>query len=160
MDFITIADEPYADEMLNFELAPERRLALFLDSVFDLLRIAAQSRFLILPLGVREAWYYAILELDDDRLAELRSMLDGERARDYDFRRAGLTGPELHAKLAGYANARTMFHARGGLGHFRSAIRWAKSILGSLAKELPFAEFLLELIEFIENAVHDTEDIR
>ena len=72
MDFITIADEPYADEVLNFELAPQRRLALFLDSV----------------------------------------------------------------------------------------LRWAKSILGSLTKELPFSEFLLELIEFIENAVHDTEDIR
>lgn len=160
MDFITIADEPYADEMLNFELAPERRLALFLESIFDLLRIAAQSRFLILPLGVREAWYYAILDLDDDRLGELRSMLEGERGGNLDLRRAGLTGPELHAKLAAYGNARTMFHARGGVSHFRSAIRWAKAILASLTKELPFAEFLLELIEFIENAVHDTEDIR
>jgi hypothetical protein len=162
MDIHAIAAEPFDPRMLR-DGAPEERLLLFIDSLLDLLRIGALGRYLLFGEDVRIAWLRAMEEVGDNRIERLRSSI--ERLREYAGRTdrtladAGLEGAELDAKLHGYAQARRAFHVYGGIANLKRALRWGKSILGSLTSLLPFAEFLLELIEMLENGAQDVRDM-
>ena len=165
MQFYEIGPQPFDETMLSRDADDATRLEHFLESVLDLLRIGAQSRFLLFGLRVRDRWQVAIESLDEERVRAVFAMLrevppDARLApAGVSLENVGLSGPELDAKLAAYADARVRFHHVGGLSNLRRTVRWAKAILGSLTKAIPFAEFILELIEFIENGAADVRDL-
>jgi len=72
----------------------------------------------------------------------------------------GLTGANLRAKLAGWGRAFARLSENGApvLAFFRSAFRWANTILGSIIAALGIGEALKELKEAAENSYEDAAE--
>jgi hypothetical protein len=72
----------------------------------------------------------------------------------------GLTGANLRAKLAGWGRAFARLSENGApvLAFFRSAFRWANTILGSIIAALGLGEALKELKEAAENSYEDAAE--
>jgi hypothetical protein len=99
---------------------------------------------------------------------ELRSVLEGASPDVEDrLRSVGLTGSSLRIKLGLFSQRRDEFDAEratGGLlsrrlrALFKSLLRWANVILGSMVAAIPGGDAYKEAKEAVEAAVEDAED--
>ena len=75
-----------------------------------------------------------------------------------DRARSGLSGRQLDVKLDGLAESLEDLSRSGGRRRYGRALRWARTILDSLAALVPGLHFLKELLETLENMGADLEE--
>jgi len=157
-------------------MAAEDRLALrqFMTDFDRFIALAVQPSRLLPDDRAREL-SEAHLELTDLRMVEqVRTALEnpaldepgpplgdfGTGARPSRLEQFGLTGANLRAKLAGWGRAFARLSENGApvLAFFRSAFRWANTILGSIIAALGLGEALKELKEAAENSYEDAAE--
>jgi hypothetical protein len=130
-------------------------LRAFVYELWDLLRtIVEDGRFL--PNGwandVQGAWVRV-----QERFAELINSIDGTNIPWNDLDQHGLTGEELRLKRRGWRQRIFAFGRRINRPWVRSALRWANTILESLAAVFPVAGAIKEFKESVENLIEDAE---
>ena len=150
---------PFLEEMLNRARPAYIRLYFFVQDAEEVLDQAIVARDILFSIELREFIYRAHSSYREQSRERIHGLL-----RDGDFDRdrlllAGLEGPQLDAKLAGYAHARVGLIQRGGLKALGRTLRWINAILGSLSAALPPAEALKELKELIENGAKDVREL-
>jgi hypothetical protein len=130
-------------------------LRAFVYELWDLLRtIVEDGRFI--PNGwaddVQGAWVRV-----QERFAELINSIDGTNIPWNDLDQHGLTGEELRLKRRGWRQRIFAFGRRINRPWVRSALRWANTILESLAAVFPVAGAIKEFKESVENLIEDAE---
>lgn len=114
--------------------------------------------------NITGAWSQLLFEDDDrqplldawndlrfNRLPTIRDQLAS--ASENSLRDAGLSGPQLTAKLNWLNNAWWAFRLRGTVPLLKKVLEWIDLILGSLVAVIPAAEPLKELKEAIEKLI-------
>ena len=133
-------------------------LRAFVYELRDLLStIVEDSRFIPEDRGhdVRQAW-----ERIQNRFSELIAGLDtlatAQDPRWAELDNHGLTGDELRLKRRGFVGRMFAWGRRINRGWVRSVLRWADTLLGSLAAVFPPAGAIKEFKESLENLIEDS----
>lgn len=139
-------------------------LRAFTYEIRDLLRAIVEDSRLIPEAqreDVRRAW-----ESLQHRFTELIAMLDDLNPRETTTARNsrwltlsehGLTGDELRLKRRGFVRRMFAWGHRINRPWVRSVLRWANTLLGSLAAVFPPAAAIKEFKESLENLIEDSE---
>lgn len=150
---------PFLEEMLDSEQPAHRKLYFFVQDAEEVLEQAIQARHILFSLNLRDFISGAHASYREQNSERIHSILgNGNFDREKLFI-AGLDGPQLDSKLAGYAHARVGLVHRGGLKALGRTLRWMNAILGSLSSAFPPAEALKELKELIENGAKDVQEL-
>ena len=106
-------------------------------------------------LPARRAWQ----ELKP-RMDELHFQIDQPLVTDYNnAETAGLTGMQLRFKLKVLSDKWRRFREQGNVKLLASLLGTLKTIIESLAKFIPIAEALKELIEFVERILTGADPV-
>jgi hypothetical protein len=133
---------------------PRNELRAFVFELQDLLQAIVENQELIpsARLGdVQRAW-----ESVQPRFSELIAALDGPNIPLEQLEQHGLTGDELNLKRRGFRGRLFAWGRRINQDWVRSVLRWADTILGSLATVFPVAGAIKEFKESIENLIEDS----
>ena len=134
-----------------------KRLIDFLDDLNAIFAYVARFRGELLPTELAEiypaAWNDGATAIQLAKIAIEEGTVDATK-----LEAAGLTGASLALKLTGFNRAMTAFRTRPLRYLFRRILKWANTLLGSLAVVLEVLHLVKELKEAVEHGMDEGED--
>ena len=131
----------------------------FMRHTRDVLRKLVDAREVLFRESVRqliEDSWKLIDQAIESVITELQTAGSGLTPK---LKAAGLTGPQLKLKLAGFNRAFERFSERGTVMLAKKVLKWINKILGSLMSAIPGAEPIKEFKEALEEELDESDPV-